>query len=285
MSAARFLKSHHKRIGIPTPEFHFVLGSGLSSAFSQLQIGKEWEEKPSLKFSDLPELIQSSAPGHTGLFRFFYHHKSKKSATFQVGRLHGYEGLDPQAVVQPVIQSLLAGTKNFILTNAAGSLNKSFKVGSVMLIEDHVNLTGKNPLIGPVPKDLEGKALGPRFPDMSATYDKDLLKSLRKACTKKKLKVHKGVYLGLLGPSYETPAEVRLFSKWGLGSVGMSTVWEAIALKHAGARLGGLSFISNMGCGLDKKPLRHEDVEKIGKKISGQLVESLFLFLEKEFKV
>ncbi len=281
--ACEFLKAHFVKNKDKAPDFHIVLGSGLSSAFDTLKLGKIWEEKTPLNFGDIPSFSASTAPGHKGVFRYFTHAKSRRTVTFQVGRLHGYEGLSPRDVVKPVMESFLAGTRNFILTNAAGSLKKSFKPGSVMLIEDHVNLTGSNPLYGPNPVDASGKVLGPRFPDMSQTYDPYLLKKLKKSCEKQKLKVNHGVYLGLLGPCFETPAEVKLFASWGLGAVGMSTVWEAIALKHAGAKIGGLSFMSNLGCGLDAHPLLHEDVEKMGKKIAPKLVNALFHFVEKEF--
>jgi purine-nucleoside phosphorylase len=200
-----------------------------------------------------------------------------------VGRLHGYEGLHPREVVLPVVAAALAGTENFLLTNASGSLKRNFKTGSIMVIRDHVNMTGTTPLWGPNPENGHGLALGPRFPDMSAVWDAKLNDRLKKLLKGRRFAVNDGLYLGLSGPAYETPAEVKLFSMWGLGAVGMSTVWEAQALRHMGRTIGGISFISNMGCGLVKKvALNHEDVEKEGRKIAQKLVESLFLFAAQE---
>ncbi len=282
MEAIKFFKTHYNTLKIPVPSLHVVLGSGLSSEFDNISLDKNWETRGSVPFGNVPGLNPSSAPGHAGVFKYFFHKKLKKSVTFQLGRLHGYEGLTPRQVVLPLVAAFQAGTTNFLLTNAAGSLNKKFAVGSVMLIKDHVNMTGLNPLLGANPTGINGQALGARFPDMSNVYNLDMQKNLRSVLKKNKLKVNEGIYLGLLGPAYETPAEVKLYSSWGMGAVGMSTVWEAMALQHLRARLAGLSFISNMGCGLDKHPLRHEDVEAIGKKISKQLLESLFDFAEKE---
>jgi len=280
--SVEFFKSYYAKVKLAAPSLHIVLGSGLSSAFKDLKLGKHWTAKGEILFREVPGLTTSTAPGHTGAFRYFINSKSGQSICFQLGRLHGYEGLSPRQVVAPLVAAFQAGTKKFLLTNAAGSLKRNFKVGSVMLIEDHVNLTGTNPLLGANPVGVDGQNLGPRFPDMTGVYSTRMQKTLKIMLRKNRIQVNEGVYLGLLGPAYETPAEVKLYSSWGLGAVGMSTVWEAIALQHMKAELAGLSFISNMGCGLDKHPLRHEDVEAIGKKISKHLVAALFDFAGKE---
>jgi purine-nucleoside phosphorylase len=165
-----------------------------------------------------------------------------------------------------------------LLTNAAGSLNRKFQAGSVMIINDHVNMTGNNPLIGKNPVGDDGRALGPRFPDMSEVYDKHMRRLLRECSEARGLSVNEGIYLGLMGPNFETPSEVSLYASWGMGAVGMSTVWEAIALKHAGATVAGLSMISNLGCGLSDQPLSHVEVEETGRKVGRQILETLFEF-------
>ena len=283
-----FLRKFYASKSFEVPSLHVVLGSGLGSAFQELDFKsalKGWESVGELKFHDIPGIASSTAPGHAGVFRYFRHKKTAKVLTFQVGRLHGYEGLDPREVIKPVMFARLAGTQTFVLTNAAGSLQKRFKVGSVMVLKDQVNLTGRNPLYGANPVDEKGVLIGPRFPDMSEVFDPKLSKVLKKSVEKLKVKAHEGTSLGLLGPAYETPAEVKLFSSWGLGAVGMSTVWESTVLRHSNARVCGFSFISNMGCGLVKREvLKHEDVEKEGKKIAKTLVLSLFGFGEKVFE-
>lgn len=273
----------YRKHSVAIPELHVVLGSGLSSAFDTLKISKAWSEVATIPFQEVSGLVPSTAPGHKGAYRLFKN-AANKSLLFQVGRLHGFEGLTPRQVVLPVTASFRAGTRNFLLTNAAGSLKKTFRAGSVMLIKDQVNMTGQSPLTGENPRDEKGQALGPRFPDMSQIYDPARRKTLKKVLLKNKLKVNEGIYLGLNGPAYETPSEVALFAKWGLGAVGMSTVWESIALKHLGARVSGLSYMSNLGCGLDKNPLRHEDVEEMGKKVAPRLLQSIFDFADIEFK-
>lgn len=278
-----FLKQYLTQNELPVPALHIVLGSGLSGAFDALKLNKQWSDRGTLPFAEVPGLVPSTAPGHRGLYRFFYHAPSQKTLLFQVGRLHGFEGLNPREVVKPLVSSFRAGTRNFLLTNAAGALKKTFRVGSVMLLKDQVNLTGQSPLTGANPIDEFGQPLGPRFPDMSAVFDRNYQKTLKTVLRKNKIAVNEGIYLGLNGPAYETPAEVALFAKMGFGAVGMSTVWESIALKHLGATVAGLSFISNLGCGLTKHPLDHNEVEAVGRKIAPRLVQSLFDFAHTEF--
>lgn len=276
--SAKFFKDIYSDWKINAPELHIVLGSGLSFAFAEIDRSKEWKEIAQLKFSAVPSFPAASIEGHPGVFRYYQHLKTGKSICFQAGRIHGYEGHSPRDVVKALLWLKQAGTSKFLLTNAAGSLNRNFLPGSVMLISDHVNLTGQNPLIGPNPVGDDGRPLGPRFPDLSEVYDKNLRKQLNEICVARGLKVHEGIYLGLMGSSYETPSEVALYSSWGLGAVGMSTVWEAIALKHAGATVCGLSMISNLGCGLSEQPLSHSEVEDTGRRVGRQILETLFDF-------
>ncbi|MBS1982958.1 MAG: purine-nucleoside phosphorylase [Bdellovibrionales bacterium] len=290
MSALPLL-DHWKKLNIEAPALHIVLGSGLAPAFDTLALQSNWIDRGTVGFKEVAGLVASTAPGHKGVYRYYENKRTKKIVCFQSGRLHGYEGLHCRDVVRTVMEPMLAGTKKFLLTNAAGSLDPSFKVASLMIINDHVNLTAQNPLYGPNPTDAQGKPLGHRFPDMSQVYNSGMRERLRSSLSSNpaKFDVVSGVYLGLAGPTYETPAEVKLFSSWGLGSVGMSTVWEAIALRHAGATVAGLSFISNLGCGLGAKDghvevLQHEDVEMEVIKVASKLLPAFFDYAELEME-
>ncbi|MCO5142198.1 MAG: purine-nucleoside phosphorylase [Oligoflexia bacterium] len=263
---------------IEVPAYHIVLGSGFGEALNHL----DGEQLAELSFAEVDGLVPSTVPDHKGVYRFY---KVKgKTISFQMGRLHGYEGHSPQQVARTVILPRLAGVKKFLLTNASGGLSLAYRPGDVMLIRDHVNLTGANPLMGENPKDSKGKELGPRFPDMNTLYSQPMRKKLEKSFQKQKLKVHEGTYLGVLGPSFETPAEVQLYAAWGMHAVGMSTVWESIALRHSGAELAGISLISNLGAGMDPNAsLDHlqiietcrESAAKIIRGISDYLQEAL----------
>lgn len=268
----KFLAAH----SLAVPSQHIVLGSGFGAALGSFS-GELVAELP---FGDLPDLHRSTVQDHAGCFRFY--RKNGKVISFQMGRLHGYEGLDPAAVVRPVMIPRQAGVKEFLLTNASGGLAPSFLPGDVMLISDHVNLTGKNPLVGPNPSDVAGTALGPRFPDMGGLYDAGWRARLAKACRAQGLNVHEGIYLGVLGPSFETPAEVRLFSSWGLHAVGMSTVWEAIALRHSGATVAGLSLISNFGAGMGSGTLDHSTILETSRASAARIIAALEASLEAE---
>lgn len=234
------------------PHFHLVLGSGFGSALEKTlgSAQAEWELLGELSFDKLPALRAATTPDHAGKYQFLRNREKGFGVIAQVGRLHGYEGIPAREIVNPVMIPRLAGVKRFFLTNAAGGLDRSYRSGDVMLIRDHVNFTGQNPLVGINPTGLDGADLGPRFPDLKELYESVSDGALRSSLEQTGLRVHEGIYLGLLGPSFETPAEIRLFAHWGLQAVGMSTVWESIALKHSGARVWGLSLISNLGCGL-----------------------------------
>lgn len=276
MSSSEYIKEKYREWKISAPAVHTVLGSGLSDELEKVKL-QDWMLVGEISFQEIPDFVKASVQGHPGLYKF-YKNKNNKVISLQLGRLHGYEGHSPQKVVQSVTQIKDAGTETFILTNAAGSLQKHIAPSSVMIIDDQVNLTGQNPLIGKNPVSQNGQELGPRFPDMSAVYDKILSKKVA-TLLEKNFQVHHGTYLGILGPSFETPAEIKLFSQWGLGAVGMSTVWEAIALKHRGAKLLGLSMICNYGCGLmGDEILDHKDVLAKGKQNAQKLLQTLFDF-------
>ena len=283
-----YLKSEYTKNNISIPQFHFVLGSGISPALDLLRkkISANWEEVFSISFESVPHLKTPTAETHQGLFRYFVHKETKQSLCFQCGRLHGYEGLTPQEVIRPVGESFLAGTRNFILTNIGGGLKKEFPIGTVIAMKDHINFTGSNPLVGPNPTDPNGKPLGPRFPDMTELYNKEMRLKITKELCSQELRVEEGIYVGVLGPHLETPAEVNLFSEWGGSVVGMSTVWEAIALKHRGATVNGFSMISNLGSGLQEEgvELTSEDMLNSVKTYGEKMLRAFFNFCEKEFK-
>ncbi len=270
-------QSFLKKNGMGTPDIHAVLGSGIGSSFTDSWIPNNWKWMGDLPFKDLPAISAATAPGHPGIYKFFKEEKSERVLCLQVGRLHGYEGLPASRVVLSVLVPRLAGTKNFILTNAAGGLKLEWPVGSVMMIRDHVNMTGQNPLIGPMVDGVDLKPIGPRFPDLSRAWDREFTESLRKKLGESGLVTNEGIYLGLTGPSFETPAEIRLFAQWGMGSVGMSTVWESIALSHSDARVAGFSLISNLGCGLNPGViLDHFEILEASKAAAEKIIRALF---------
>ncbi len=277
------LRSFYADHGVTIPHGHVVLGSVMSKVADPKAQFSGWTYKGHLNFSEVPGLVSTTAPGHKGVFSLFVHPETKKSFVLQIGRIHGFEGIPAREAVKPVMFHRQIGIKNFILMNAAGSLQKNIGPSSVMIIRDQVNLSGQNPLTGPNPSNVHGEPLGPRFPDMSQIYDVEVGNGLKDAFKKSGLEVHEGTYVSVLGPSFETPAEIRLFSQWGLHAVGMSTVWEAIALKHSGARVAGVSFITNYGCGLtNSAPLDHDAFEKLTEGSALKVVQGLFAFLKEK---
>jgi len=268
---------------ISAPSIHTVLGSGLAhliddkflDQFSNIKL------KGELCFSDIPEIPATTVEGHSGRYLFFENTQSNKIFCIQTGRIHGYEGHHPRVVTLPVTLIADLGCQKFILSNAAGSLRENIKPGSVMIIKDHVNMTGLNPLTGTNPKDSNQKYLGPRFPDMSKAYNEEINFSLAQHFKNEQVPTDRGVYLGLMGPSFETPAEVALFARWGLDAVGMSTVWENISLTHRGCQVGGFSFISNLGCGLSDTPLSHEEVKECAEEFGFKIIKAVFEYLNK----
>lgn len=267
------------------PEVQIVLGSGFGLALDGLMDGSAiWQEIGKIGFEEIPGLHSSTTPDHAGNYRWVRHRPSGKSVLFQCGRLHGYEGHAPADAIGPVMLGRMLGIEKFLLTNAAGGISPDHRLGDVMLIRDHINFTGQNPLVGKNPSHPDGRPLGPRFPDLSGTYDSETAGKLRNVLQGCGARVHDGVYLGVLGPSFETPAEITLFAKWGAQAVGMSTVWEAIALKHSGARVSGLSLISNAAAGLgDGLPLEHEKILETCRVSAARIMSGIFAWLEGEF--
>ena len=240
-----------------TPDLHVVLGSGFGEALQAHRTG--FERRGTLSFEDIPGLFGTSAPDHQGAYEVWTLEGERPIVlSFQCGRLHGYEGRRAADAIAPVRLAREAGVDLFLLSNAAGGLRREYSTGSCMVIQDHVNWTFQNPLIGATPQGVKTREpLGPRFPDMSCVYDPVLSRSLVRALDLQGLKVYEGIYFGLLGPSFETKAEISMLQDWQCGAVGMSTVWEAIWLSFAKAQIVGLSLISNLGTGLDPEHDSH----------------------------
>ncbi len=247
-----------------SPQAHVVLGSGFGAALDKICAeNPRYQLRAQLSFTKIPGLPGSTVVDHAGAFRIVEDTKTGKNVVFQQGRIHGYEGHSPALAVWPVMLSRALGIDTFLLTNAAGGIARNFHPGDAMLIKDQVNMTGLNPLTGENPTNHLGSAWGPRFPDMSQVYHATMTADLKLHLEKSKVRVQEGIYLGINGPSFETPSEVRLFSQWNMQAVGMSTVWEGIALKHSGAKIAGISLISNMACGIiEGQTLEHEDIVK-----------------------
>jgi purine-nucleoside phosphorylase len=229
------------------PQLGLVLGSGLGG------LADEVEVVASLAFGDLPGWPPPSAPGHSG--RLLLGTLRGLPVACLQGRLHMYEGLDARLVVEPPLLLGRLGARMLVLTNASGGVDPAFGAGTLMLIRDHINLTGRNPLLGP-----NDDAIGPRFPDMTAVWDAELSERLRIAARREAVPLAEGVYAGLAGPTYETPAEVRMLRALGADAVGMSTVMEAVAAHWAGLRVCGVSLVTNPGAGYTGATLSHADV-------------------------
>ena len=191
------------------------------------------------------------------------------------GRIHYYEGYDISDVVYPTNVMASLGIKTLIVTNAAGAVNKDFNPADLMVITDHINLMGKNPLIGPNDDNL-----GPRFLDMTNLYDRDLIEVAKKSAKKLNINIREGVYMYFTGPSYETAAEVRMAGVLGADAVGMSTVPEVIAARHRGLKILGISTMTNMATGILDKPLDHKEVIEVGKEVSEKFKELLDKIIE-----
>jgi purine-nucleoside phosphorylase len=192
------------------------------------------------------------------------------------GRFHTYEGHSLEDVVLPVRVLSLLGVKNLVLTNAAGGINSKYNPGELVCIKDHLNLTGKNPLVGP-----NDERFGPRFPDMTETYNEKLNEHIFQAAEELNIKVQQGIYAGLLGPTYETPSEIKMLKIFGADMVGMSTVPEAIAAHHAGLNVCGISCITNLAAGISKEKLNHDEVKEVANLAMEKFTKLLTLSVEK----
>lgn len=246
------------------PTIGLVLGSGLGV------LADEIVHAMKIKYEKIPNFPVSTVEGHEG--QLVIGELNGKQVIAMQGRFHYYEGYSMKQVTFPVRIMKQLGVETVIITNAAGGINKQFEPGDLMLITDHINFTGQNPLIGP-----NEYQLGERFPDMSQPYNEDLIKHAELCANKLSIDVQKGVYIGVTGPSYETPAEINMFRMIGGSAVGMSTVPEVIVANHEEMNVLGISCISNMASGILDEALSHEEVIQTTEK-----VKTNFLHLVKE---
>lgn len=265
MQSVEFLDKWNK--GEKAPDIAVVLGSGLS------QVIPNYTEMTCANFAEIPGFKVTHVPGHTGELRIGNvsvslpngEQKSRKLA-FLYGRNHAYEGNDPGEVVHNLRSLIKWGVKGIILTNAAGCLNKNWQLGKMMLISDHINATGLSSIVGDYGIDF-----GPRFVDMSDCYTKSWQEQFKTTAKAIGEELYSGIYYGVLGCQYETPAEIRMMQSFGASAVGMSTVLEAIAARQMGAKLAGISCLTNYAAGLSTEHLSHEDVMSMGKKFAANM--------------
>lgn len=239
------------------PEAGLILGSGLGD------YAKDKEVIFELPYGEIDEFPVSTVPGHDG--KFIFARIGGKNVVIMKGRVHYYEGYDMSDVVLPVRLMCAMGAKKIILTNAAGGINEAFSPGDLMLITDQISSL--------VPSPLRGRncdEMGLRFPDMSEIYTKSLRDAAFSAAEKCGIDLKSGIYIQTTGPNYESPAEIRMYKLWGADAVGMSTACEAIAARHMGAEICGISCISNMAAGISKNPLTHEEVSETGAKAAAK---------------
>jgi len=250
------------------PEVFLVLGSGLNG------LAEAVTEESAVSLREVPGFPDVGVAGHAG--RLLIGRLEGKRVLLQAGRFHLYEGHPADVVVAPVRLAAALGAKTVILTNAAGGIGEGLVPGSIMLLDDHLDLTGRSPLSGPV---LEEEA---RFPDLSAPYDRALQEQVLRVAAELRIRLFRGTYAAVLGPSYETPAEVRFLERIGASAVGMSTVPEAITARALGLRVLGFSLITNRAAGLGNGPLDHVEVLEVGKAAGGQLERLIRAFLRRE---
>ncbi len=230
-----------------TPEYAIVLGSGLGSLVNEVKVISE------IPYSDIPGFPESTVKGHGN--KLIYGTIEGKHVLMQTGRFHYYEGNSMQKVTYPIRIFHLLGIKNIILSNASGGVNPDFEIGDIMVMTDHINLFPEHPLRG---KNLD--EFGPRFPDMSSAYDKEMIAFVEKTAKELNIKIQKGVYLGLQGPTFETPSEYGMVYRLGGDAVGMSTVPEVIVARHQGMRVLAFSVISDLGGENIAPEVSHEEV-------------------------
>src|ERR1044071_7527840 len=244
------------------PHIALVLGSGLGS------FADDFEEAVSIPYEDIPGFKRSTAQGHAG--RLVIGKIDSVPVLAMQGRVHYYEGYSLEEVTFPIRAFKLLGIKTLILTNAAGGINVELQQGALMVLSDHLNLTGANPLRGP-----NDERFGPRFPDMSSVYSPELQELVVEEAKEIGIEVRRGIYGALAGPSYETPAEIVLLRNLGVDAVGMSTVPEAIVARHMGLDVLGISCITNMAAGISDQPINHEEVMATGDRVRETFAELL----------
>jgi purine-nucleoside phosphorylase len=246
------------------PDIGIILGTGLGGLVEQITI------KHSLSYEDIPNFRLSTVEGHSG--KLIFGELSGKNVVVMQGRFHYYEGYTLQEVTFPVRVMKFLGVKHLFVSNASGGMNPDFEVGDLMILNDHINFFGTNPLIG---KNIP--ELGPRFPDMSEVYDKTLIEHVRKIAAFNSIDIHEGVYLGLPGPTFETPAEYKMLRIWGADAVGMSTVPEIIVARHMNMTCFAISIITDLGIPGKIEKITHEEVQRVA-----GIAEKKMTFLFKE---
>ena len=247
-------ESYQKKINFK-PEVALILGSGLGDYADDIKV------VDTLDYHDIEGFPVSTVPGHKGRFVFGY--TGGVPIVAMQGRVHFYEGYKPQDVVLPIRLMKLMGAKVLFLTNAAGGINRSFNAGDFMLITDQISMSVPSPLIG---ENID--ELGVRFPDMSEVYSRRLRKIIENSAVTAGVPLRRGVYIQTTGPQYETPAEIRAYERLGADAVGMSTAIEAIAARHAGMEICGISCISNLAAGISVNPLTHAEVQETADRVA-----------------
>lgn len=249
-----------RRRAATVPRFGVVLGSGLGALVNEIAVDA------AIPYAEIPHFPRSTAAGHEG--RLVLGRLEDAPAAVMQGRAHLYEGYTAAQVAFPVRVMAALGARTLIVTNAAGGIARDLSAGDLMLITDHINFMGTNPLVGP-----NDEALGPRFPNLSCAYDPDLIAAAVRAGRDEGVPLRQGVYVAVTGPSYETPAELAMMAGWGADAVGMSTVPEVIAARHAGMRVLGISAITNVAHGTE--PPSHDAVLRAAREMEPRLVRLL----------
>ncbi|MDY7396133.1 purine-nucleoside phosphorylase [Aureibaculum sp. 2210JD6-5] len=250
-----------KEKGFLKPDFGIVLGSGLGGLVDSIAVEKR------ISYSEIPNFSTTTTPGHSG--NLIYGTLSGKKVIAMQGRFHYYEGWSIQEVVFPIRVLKFLGVENLIVSNAAGGVNPNFKVGDIMIIKDHINMMPNHPLRG-----ANDKRFGPRFVDMHEPYNLEMIAKLKEVAKKQNISLKEGVYLGLQGPTFETPAEYKMVKLMGADAVGMSTVPEVIVAKHLSINVLGLSIITDLGIEGKVEAVSHKEVQQVAQK-AGKIVSAL----------
>lgn len=259
-----FLKQKTKN----KPRIGVILGSGLGHFVQHMQV------EATIPFQDIPNFIPPTVEGHSG--NLIFGKIENVNLVVLQGRLHYYEGHSMETVVFPSRVMALLGIEILVVTNSAGGYGDGMNAGDFMIIQDHINLMGTNPLMGPNIKEL-----GPRFPDMSEAYDNELIGIAERIFRAQKTFFHRGIYVGVTGPTYETPSEIKMFKSLGGKAVGMSTVPEVIAANHLGIRVAAISCITNLAAGVSQNKLTHAEVTETAKKVEQKFCAFLTEFVTK----
>lgn len=264
--ALRAVETVRDRLGTEFPKQALVLGSGFGAFAEHLTAPQ------AIAYSAIPGFPVSTVHGHAG--QLVVGKVGQNAVALMQGRVHAYEGHSPAAIAAPIRALRGLGVETLILTNASGGLTADFPAGTLALIEDHINFSGVNPLVGP-----NDARFGPRFFDMSEAYDRGLRESLRGAAARAGVALKSGVYLYVRGPNFETPAEVRMFAQMGAHMVGMSTVPECLVARHCGMTVAGLSLVTNPAAGLGTHPLSHDETLAVAQSAYARIAQLLLHYI------